>query len=49
MRSMHIDVNYHFATERKASRDVELNNIRTDELLADMVTKAVPSSKPISG
>ena len=45
MRSAHIDVVYHSARERVARRDVEFNYIRTDDMLADMFTKAVPGSK----
>ena len=45
MRSKHIDVVYYFARERVARRDVEFSYIRTDDMLADMFTKAVPGSK----
>ena len=38
MRSKLIDVVYHFVRKRVARRDVEFSYIRTDEMLADMLT-----------
>ena len=45
LRSKHIDVAYHFAGERAARKEIEFQYTKKDKMLADMLTKAVPSGK----
>lgn len=38
-RTKHIDVAYHFSRHRVMTQDVQVEFIRTDEMLADVLTK----------
>ena len=44
-KAKHIDVQHHFIRERAARKEVKLTNCPTEEMLANFLTKQVPSSK----
>jgi len=44
-RSKHIDVVYHSARERVARKDAEIAYVKTNDMLADMLTKPVEKAK----
>ena len=41
-RTKHIDVSYHFARERVATKEIKINYVPSSENLADVMTKPLP-------
>lgn len=46
-RTKHIDIRFHFIRDLVASNEIALNYCSTDEQLADIFTKALPSHKHV--
>ena len=44
-RTRHIAINYHFIREAIEEGEVELNFCRSEEQIADILTKALPKEK----
>jgi hypothetical protein len=44
-RAKHIDIQHHFVREKLISKEIEINYCPTDDNLADVLTKALPTPK----
>lgn len=44
-RSKHIDIRYHFSREASENGDVKIEYLRSDQMLADVMTKALAKCK----
>jgi hypothetical protein len=44
-RTKHIDIQYHFLRAHVSTRRVEIQYCRTEEMVADILTKALPRAK----
>lgn len=44
-RTKHVEVHYHFIREKVLKEEIEMQQIRTDDQVADLFTKGLSSSK----
>lgn len=44
-KSKHIDIRHHFSREAKQQGEIDVNYLSTDEMVADVLTKALPKAK----
>jgi hypothetical protein len=44
-RTKHVEVDYHFIREKVTNKDIQLHHVSTDDQLADVLTKALPSPR----
>uniref|UniRef100_A0A2N9HVG8 CCHC-type domain-containing protein n=1 Tax=Fagus sylvatica TaxID=28930 RepID=A0A2N9HVG8_FAGSY len=44
-RTKHVEIDYHFVQEKVTNKDLQLHHISTDDQLADVLTKALPSPR----
>ena len=44
-RSKHIDIRYHFIRERIRRKEIEIEYLKTEDMVADILTKALAQSK----
>jgi hypothetical protein len=44
-RTKHVEVDYHFIREKVVNKDIQFRHISTDDQLADILTKALPSPR----
>ena len=41
----HVDIKYHSVRERVVSKEVSLRHVASEDMLADVLTKALPKAK----
>jgi len=44
-RSKHIDIRYHFSKEASKNGDIKIKYLKSEHMLADMLTKALPKAR----
>ena len=44
-KTKHVKVDYHFIREKVTNKDIQLHHVSTDDQLADVLTKALPSPR----
>lgn len=44
-KSKHIDIGFHFTRELVEKKEIEVTYLRTNQMLADILTKSLPKTK----